>query len=83
VLMDIHMPRMDGLEATRSVREELPAERQPYILALTAAALKSDRESSVEAGMDGFLTKPIRLKELEARLLTRLEQSLATLSAGT
>ena len=76
VLMDIHMPRMDGLEATRSVREELPAERQPHILALTAAALKSDRESSVKAGMDGFLTKPIRPKELEARLLARLDQRL-------
>lgn len=81
VLMDIHMPRMDGLEATRSVREELPVERQPHILALTAAALKSDRESSVEAGMDGFLTKPIRLKELEARLLVRLERRLAELAA--
>lgn len=74
VLMDIHMPRMDGLEATRCVRRELPSERQPYILALTAAALKSDRESSVEAGMDGFLTKPIRPKELEAHLLSRLEK---------
>ena len=81
VLMDIHMPRMDGLEATRSVRAELPAERQPYILALTAAALKSDRESSVAAGMDGFLTKPIRVKELEAHLLGRLEQRLAALAA--
>ena len=81
VLMDIHMPRLDGLEATRSVRRELPAERQPYILALTAAALKSDRESSVAAGMDGFLTKPIRPKELEARLLARLDQRLAALDA--
>ena len=81
VLMDIHMPRMDGLEATRNVREELPKERQPYILALTAAALKSDRESSVEAGMDGFLTKPIRIKDLEARLLGRLEKRLAVMAA--
>lgn len=81
VLMDIHMPRMDGLEATRSVRAELPSERQPYILALTAAALKSDRESSEAAGMDGFLTKPIRLKELEAHLLERLEKRLAALAS--
>jgi len=72
VLMDIHMPRMDGLEATRHVRRELPYNRQPYILALTAAALKSDREASLEAGMDGFLTKPIRPKELEEHLLTLL-----------
>jgi CheY-like chemotaxis protein len=83
VLMDIHMPRMDGLEATRCVRQELPRERQPYILALTAAALKSDRESSVAAGMDGFLTKPIRVKELETHLLGRLEQRLAALAAQT
>ncbi len=81
VLMDIHMPRMDGLEATRCVRRELPAERQPCILALTAAALKSDRESSVAAGMDGFLTKPIRPKELEARLLARLDRRLEALAA--
>jgi signal transduction histidine kinase/DNA-binding response OmpR family regulator len=79
VLMDIHMPRMDGLEATRRVRAELPAQRQPYILALTAAALKSDRESSNAAGMEGFLTKPIRPKELEARLLERLAQRLSAL----
>ncbi|CAA6678089.1 MULTISPECIES: response regulator [unclassified Lentimonas] len=81
VLMDIHMPRMDGLEATRCVRRELPEDRQPYILALTAAALKSDRESSVASGMDGFLTKPIRPKELEARLLARLDQRLKALDA--
>lgn len=72
VLMDIHMPRMDGLEATRRVRKELPSNRQPYILALTAAALKSDREESLAAGMDGFLTKPIRPKELEEHLLQLL-----------
>ncbi|MFQ3226193.1 MAG: CheY-like chemotaxis protein [Lentimonas sp.] len=81
VLMDIHMPRMDGLEGTRCVRRELPADRQPYILALTAAALKSDRESSMAAGMDGFLTKPIRPKELEERLLVRLDQRLKVLDA--
>ena len=72
VLMDIHMPRMDGLEATRCVRKELPSQRQPYILALTAAALKSDREASPESGMDGFLTKPIRPKELEEHLVRLL-----------
>ena len=81
VLMDIHMPRMDGLEATRSVRAEFPRRRQPFILALTAAALKSDRESSVDAGRDGFLTKPIRPKELETHLLSRLELRLAALAA--
>ena len=76
VLMDLHMPRMNGLEATRLVRGQLSADKQPYILALTAAALKSDREASYKAGMDGFLTKPIRPEELEAHLLKRLAKRL-------
>ncbi|MGJ8653234.1 MAG: response regulator [Opitutaceae bacterium] len=79
VLMDIHMPRMDGLEATRCIRAEIPQARQPFILALTAAALKSDHDSSLEAGMDGFLTKPIRPKDLEAHLLTLLAKRLKDL----
>ena len=79
VLMDIHMPRMDGLEATRCVREQLSADRQPYIIALTAAALKSDRGASEQAGMDGFLTKPISPDELEAHLLKRLAKRLKSI----
>ncbi|MGJ8640290.1 MAG: response regulator [Opitutaceae bacterium] len=74
ILMDIHMPRMDGLEATIRIRKNIPKNRQPYILALTAAALKTDKETSLKAGMDGFLTKPIRPRELEEHLLSLLDK---------
>ncbi|MEM1041394.1 MAG: ATP-binding protein [Bacteroidota bacterium] len=60
VLMDVQMPVMDGLAATRKIREVLPAERQPCIVALTANALPEHREQCLEAGMDVYLSKPIQ-----------------------
>jgi CheY-like chemotaxis protein len=71
VLMDIHMPEMDGLEATRRIRTEVAADRQPRIVAVTASALISDREACAAAGMDDYLPKPIRSEDL-AGVLTRL-----------
>lgn len=68
VLMDIHMPQMDGLEATRILRAQLPADRQPRIIALTASALVEDRRACTEAGMDGYLMKPFRQEQLGAVL---------------
>jgi len=64
VLMDLHMPVMDGLEAARLIRQVLPAERQPAIVAMTAAALVEDQQACLAVGMDGFITKPIRLEQL-------------------
>ncbi|MBW8781002.1 MAG: response regulator [Verrucomicrobia bacterium] len=64
VLMDLQMPEMDGFEAARQIRKLLPAARQPRIVALTANALQSDRDHCIEAGMDDFITKPIKLTEL-------------------
>ncbi len=68
VLMDVQMPVMDGLEASRQIRSRVPADRQPRILALTANALVEDRDACLAAGMDGHLAKPVRLEELEAAL---------------
>ncbi len=66
VLMDIQMPVMDGLEATRKIRQfEKEKRRHPaYIVALTANAMESDRKKTKEAGMDGFIAKPFNPKEL-------------------
>ncbi len=65
ILMDLHMPECDGLEATRRIRAEFPPDQQPRIIALTAAALAADRKACIEAGMDDFTTKPIRPIDLQ------------------
>jgi signal transduction histidine kinase/CheY-like chemotaxis protein len=71
VLMDIQMPEMDGLEATAAIRkkEQLNGKHQA-VIALTAHAMKGDQERYVTAGMDGYLSKPIRTQELDAILDT-------------
>ena len=64
ILMDLHMPVMDGFEATRQLRLEHPGTDRPLIIALTAAALVEDRNRCLDAGMDDFLSKPVVQKEL-------------------
>nr|WP_281386008.1 response regulator [Nocardioides luti] len=64
VLMDVQMPEMDGHEATRRIRAEVPQDRQPRIVAMTAGALFEDVEASLAAGMDDHLAKPVRADEL-------------------
>ena len=68
VLMDVQMPVMSGHEATRALRQ-LEAGRRLSIIALTAAALVSERDEALRAGMDDFLTKPIDADKLQAVLL--------------
>jgi signal transduction histidine kinase/ActR/RegA family two-component response regulator len=58
ILMDIYMPEMDGIEATKQVREEVPPEYQPYIAAMTASLLEEDRQRALAAGADAFMSKP-------------------------
>ena len=73
VLMDVHMPRMDGLEASRRIREDSSI-AQPYIIAMTASATVQDRDVCVAAGMDDFISKPYRIQDLR-RVLGRYEEA--------
>ncbi len=68
VLMDVQMPEMDGLEATRRIRQEMAHDMQPHIIAVTANAMKEDRDQYLSLGMDDYLSKPIRVTELVAAL---------------
>jgi PAS domain S-box-containing protein len=69
VLMDVQMPELDGLEASRRIHERWPAETRPRIVAMTANALPEDREACFAAGMDDYVAKPIRAEELAAALM--------------
>jgi len=72
VLMDVHMPDMDGLEATRRIRQ-MPLYADVPILAMTASVLMEDRQACLDAGMSGHLGKPLDARVLFDALLSRLE----------
>jgi two-component system sensor histidine kinase/response regulator len=76
VLMDVQMPEMDGLEATRTIRRlEQGTALHQQVIALTAHAMSGDRERCLEAGMDGYLTKPLRPQELDQMLENYLRRA--------
>jgi two-component system sensor histidine kinase/response regulator len=75
IFMDCHMPEMDGFEATRLIRKReldsgpaCPWKSPIHIIALTASAMQGDREKCLAVGMDDFVSKPVRLAELQAAL---------------
>ena len=74
VLMDIEMPELDGLEATERIKALLPPERCPRIVAVTANAMAGDRERFLAAGMDDYISKPIRVEAIV--------EALKSVSAG-
>ena len=68
VLMDVQMPEMNGLDATQRIRQMLPEDRQPYIIAVTANATVQDRNECLASGMNDHIAKPFRVRELVAAL---------------
>jgi CheY-like chemotaxis protein len=68
VLMDVQMPEMDGLEASRQICSRWSREERPRIIGVTANAMQGDRERCLEAGMDDYVSKPIRVEELISAL---------------
>ncbi len=69
VLMDVQMPELDGLQATRRIRARWPLGTGPHIIAMTANTLRSDQQACRDAGMDDYLAKPIRMEDFRAALL--------------
>ncbi len=75
VLMDVQMPGMDGLEATRQIRASTGDRSDVPIVALTALAMRGDAERCLEAGMDAYLSKPVQLAQLIATIEEHIDRS--------
>ncbi len=68
VLMDLQMPQMDGIATTRAIRQQWPLSCRPYIIAVTASAMEGTQDDCLTAGMDDYVSKPIKWQELERAL---------------
>jgi CheY-like chemotaxis protein len=68
ILMDVQMPRMTGIEATRLIREQTGQSGNPWIIALTAGVMQEEQNAAMEAGMNAFLPKPLSINQLEKAL---------------
>jgi len=79
ILMDCHMPELDGYETTRRIRAA--GGHQPYIIAITANAMQGDKEVCLAAGMDNYVSKPVRTPELRAALQKALPPSVESINA--
>ncbi len=75
ILMDMQMPELDGMEATQRIRADLPAHRQPYIIAMTAHAMQGYKEECIAVGMNDYVTKPVK-KDALAEALTMAQNYL-------
>ncbi len=74
IFMDVQMPEMDGLEATRRICKMFDRSRRPWIIAMTAHAMEGDREECLEAGMNDYISKPVRAEALTKALFRYQEQ---------
>lgn len=75
ILMDLQMPILDGLEATKKIRDLTKERENPWIIALTAGAMQQNRDQAFAAGFNDFVTKPIHFNLLKDTVLSRLESS--------
>jgi CheY-like chemotaxis protein len=83
VLMDVQMPELDGLQATQRIRSDLPSALQPQIIAMTANAMEGDRDICIAAGMDDYLSKPIKPISLSDALRQAAERLAERVSASS
>jgi signal transduction histidine kinase/DNA-binding response OmpR family regulator len=68
ILMDVQMPKMDGIQTARLISSDWPRDQRPRIVAMTANAMEEDRQACLEAGMDDYISKPVRLSHLQRAL---------------